>query len=200
MGWILLIVIVVVVIIFATKNSSNIKTDQISFSNNQSAISQSFVRNSVQFFDGFLSLCGKHQVTGSAYLLYQGTATQEIKFKLECLFFSIDGEDADQFFTTKKYAWENAKAEKDDPIERMHAGEAFMKSLYGLEELHHAYMAIDEYNFEHANVSLSCDTSLFTVDGVKLEANLGSIKQELNKKWPTAIIEIGKGGITIKAS
>ena len=202
MRWILLIgiVIVVVIVIFLNKNSKDGNTDQALSTNNQPVISQSFVRNSVQFFDGFLSLCDKHQVKGSASLIHLETATQEIKAKLECQIFSIDGEHADEFFETLKYAWERAKDEKTEPMERIHAGEVFMKSFYGCDDLHYTYVEIDEYDFGHPDVTLSCDISLFTIEGAKWETNLSAIKQELNNKWPAAQIDVSKGGLVVKAS
>ena len=202
MSWIILvgIVIAVVVTIAFLSKSSGGNTKQTSSSNNLSEISQSFVKNSVQFFSGFLSLCDKHQVVGNAALLHQGIATQEIKAKLECQFYSIDGEHADEFFNALKYAWERAKSEKNEPLERIHTGETFMKSFYDCDDLHYAYIEIDEYEFGHPEVSLSWDISLFTMNGAKWEENLSAIKQELNIKWPAAKIEVGKGGLIVKVN
>lgn len=201
MGWIFLIGIAIVAgVVFLSNSSQSGNKSQVSSSNNQSAISQDFVKNSVQFFDGYLSLCDKHQVLGTASLLQQGTATHEIKAQLKCKLYTIDDEHAEWFFSVKKMAWENAKNEVNDPIERIHAGDAFMKSFYGCDDLHYAFNDIDEYIFGDPDVIISCDISLFTMEGAKWEANLNAIKQELNKKWPTAKIDVGKGGLIVEAN
>ena len=75
-----------------------------------------------------------------------------------------------------------------------------MKSFYGCDDLHYAFIDIDEYAFGDPDVIISCDTSLFTMEGAKWEANLNAIKQELNQKWPTAKIDVGKGGLVIEAT
>ena len=200
MGWILLIGIVIVVVVFLSNSLESGNTSHLSASNNQSVISWNFVKEAVKFFDGYLSLCDKHQVLGTASLLQQGTATHEIKAQLKCKLFTVDGEHAEWFFSVKKMAWENAKNEVNDPIERIHAGDAFMKSFYGCDDLHYAFNDIDEYTFGDPDVIISCDISLFTMEGAKWEANLNAIKQELNKKWPTAKIDVGKGGLIVEVN
>lgn len=201
MGWVLFIgVVVVAVVVFLSNSSEGEKTSHVSSSNNQSAISKDFVEHAVKFFDGFLFLCDKHQVLGSATLLQQGTATHEIKAQLRCKLFTIDDEHAEWFFSVAKIGWENAKNKMNDPIDRIHAGEMFMKSLYGCDDLHYAFVDIDEYTFGDPDVIISCDTSLFTMKGAKWEANLNAIKEDLNKKWPAAKIDVGKGGIIVKAN
>lgn len=200
MGWVLFIgVVVVAIIIFLCNSSEDENTSHVSSSSNQSAISKDFVEHSVKFFDGFLSLCNKHQVLGTATLLQQGTATHEIKAQLRCKLYTIDDEHAEWFFSVAKIGWESAKNKMNDPIDRIHAGETFMKLLYGSDDLHYAFVAIDEYTFGDPDVIVSCDTNLFTMEGAKWEENLRAIKQELSKKWPAAKIEGSKGGLIVKA-
>ena len=201
MGWFLFIgVIVVAAFVFLCNSSEGGNSSLVLSSNNQSAISRDFVEHSVKFFDGFLSLCDKHRVLGRATLLQQGTATHEIKAQLRCKLYTIDDEHAEWFFSVAKIGWENAKNKMDDPIDRIHAGETFMKSFYGCDDLHYAFIDIDEYAFGDPDVIIYCNTSLFTMEGAKWEANLNAIKQELNKKWPTAKIDVGKGGLVIEAT
>ena len=204
MVWFVLIGVAIAIVVALRKlyneaNADVVNTNHVRLSNSQPVIDQNFVKEAVQFFDGFLTFCAQHRVLGRASLLQQGTAEHWVEAQLKCKFFTIDDEHAEYFFSVKKIGWENAKKEVD-LSDRIHAGDAFMKSVYGCDDLHYAYTDIDEYIFGDPDVVISCETSLFTMEGAKWEANLNAIRQELRTKWPNATIKTGMGGIVVEAN
>ena len=152
---------------------------------NASEIAKDFANEAIQFFDGYLCLCQHHSVKGNCSVLSTGVEDGVISARIECRVIQIDNEHADEVFRTLR----------DDEM---------IKSFFGCAELHYAFTEVDEYTFEDGWAIISFERSVYILwggkpSGIKWMPTLQYIRQELQRKWPNASIDVGNSGIIVEA-
>lgn len=205
--WFLILFVVVGTILYSTsrskysinksKNDSTNKT----YTSDFVAVNKDYADEAIKFFDGYLSLCKKHSVMAVCSLLSIGKDEFGIKTEMNCTITAIDGEHADDAFEVIKRVWMQLRQEKmntGDYAAVTYAGDSYIKEYFGCEDLHYAFTEADEYQFENGQVVMSFERELFTRNGGQWQPTLSFIKQELQKKWENATIDVGKGGIIVK--
>lgn len=200
MIWVI-ILIVIVVIIVNCRNKSNIADSNKSYSIDSTEISKHLAREAIQFFDNYLYLCKNHAVTAICHLSFVGTDEFGIKTRMECIITAVDGDHGDEAFGMVKRVWSQLKQEKmstGDYSAVSNAGDSFIKQYFGCDDLHYVFTEADEYQFENGQVIMSFERVMFTHEGAKWQPTLYFIKQELQKKWEKATINVDKGGIIVK--
>ena len=199
MIWVIILIVIVAIIVHS-KNKSNSADTNKSYSIDSTEISKNLAREAIKFFDNFLCLCKNHAVIGTCHLSFAGTDDFGIKTKMECIITAIDGEHADEAFGMVKRVWTQLRQEKmntGDYAEVTYASDGFIKQYFGCDDLHYAFTEADEYQFENGQVIMSFERVMFTHEGAKWQPTLYFIKQELQKKWENATINVDKGGIIV---
>ena len=118
-------------------------------------------------------------------MLSTGVEDGVISARIECRVIQIDNEHADEVFRTLR----------DDEM---------IKSFFGCAELHYAFTEVDEYTFEDGWAIISFERSVYILwggkpSGIKWMPTLQYIRQELQRKWPNASIDVGNSGIIVEA-
>ncbi len=165
-------------------------------------VNKDYAKGAINFFDSYLSLCKKHSIVGVCNLLSVETDDLGIKTKMECIISAVDGEHADEAFDMVKRVWTQIRQEKKnsgDYSAATYAGDSYIKSYFGCEDLHYIFTGVDEYQFDNSQVIISFEKYMFTREGAKWQPTLYYIKQELHKKWESVNISIDKGGIVVEA-
>lgn len=203
MGIILLLVVVVIIIVCIVNSGSG--ESNIVYSMDSPEVESHYVRETVHFFDGYLSLCAKHSVSGSCSALAQSENERgDLNTKLKCVIIDIDKERGCDKFREIQRIWTLRRKEilDRDGYEAygaaLQAGDNYIKEYFGCEDLHWVYTEADEYQFNDLEVIISYDLSLFTLCGAKWAPTLSVIKQEILKKWENATVDVGPGGIIVK--
>lgn len=164
-------------------------------------VSKDFANEAIKFFDNYLCLCKNHSVMAVCSLLAVGQDEFGIKTKAECVITAIDGEHGDETFDMVKRVWSQLIQEKigeDDNTNATRAGAGYIKEYFGCEDLHYTFLNADEYVLENGQAIIFYERTMFTTSGAKWQPTLYFIKQELQKKWANAKIDIGEGGIIVK--
>lgn len=196
-----LILIVIVVIIAYSVNKSKRDSVNKTYTSGSAAVDKDYADEAIKFFDGYLSLCKNHSVMAVCSLLAIAKDEFGIKTEMHCTITAIDGEHADDAFEAVKSVWLQLRQEKMDAGDYAavtYAGDDYIKEYFGCENLHYVFTEADEYQFENGQVIMSLERHLFTRDGSQWQPTLSFIKQELQKKWENATIDVGKGGIIVK--
>ena len=198
---VVLILIVIIVVIAHGINKSKKDGANKTYISDSAAVDKNYADEAIKFFDGYLSLCKKHSVMAVCSLLSIGKDEFGIKTEMNCTITAIDGERADGAFELVKRVWTQLRQEKmntGDYAAVTYAGDNYVKEYFGCEDLHYVFTEADEYQFANGQVIMSFERELFTSNGSQWQPTLSFIKQELQKKWENATIDVGKGGITVK--
>ena len=177
--------VVIYLVLQFTGKSGEKKSVSTNNPSNASEIAKDFANEAIQFFDGYLCLCQHHPVKGNCSVLSTGVEDGVISARIECRVIQIDNEHADEVFRTLR----------DDEM---------IKSFFGCAELHYAFTEVDEYTFEDGWAIISFERSVYILwggkpSGIKWMPTLQYIRQELQRKWPNASIDVGNSGIIVEA-
>lgn len=200
MIWVIILIVVAIVIFHSKSNSNSVDTNK-SYSINPTEINKNFAKEAIQFFDNYLCLCKNHSVTATCYLSFIGEDQFGINTKMGCIITAIDGEHGDEAFGMVRRVWTQLRQEKmnsGDYSAVTYAGDGYIKQYFGCDDLHYVFTEADEYQFENGQVIMSFERTMFTREGAKWHPTLSFIKQELQKKWENATINVDKSGIIVK--
>ena len=155
----------------------------------------------INFFDSYLSLCKVHSVGAACGFHSVGKDDMGVRVKAECIIVEIDGEHGDEAFRGLKDRWmltkRREKATAEDPLAGIHAGDNYVRDYFGCKNLHSAFLEVDEYHFEGIQAMMTFEIVFFTTFGAKWDVTLQYIQQELKKKWPNAVVSVGKQGMSV---
>lgn len=206
--FLLLLAVVVVLVIMAvvsksqeatTVQSANVSQKPTAI--NTSEVSENFARSMINFFDGYLCLCKVHSVGAVCGFHSLGKDDMGIRVKAECIIVAIDGEHGNEAFCGLKDRWmiakQREKATAKDPLAGIHTGDNYVRDYFGCKNLHSVFLEVDEYQFEGIQAMMAFETVFFTTFGAKWDITLRYIQQELKKKWPNAVVSIGKQGMSV---
>lgn len=160
-------------------------------------VNSNFVETAFSFFDGYLSFCQNHNVVGKAILVILGRETSGINVKMQCDIQYIDNKKAYEELNVLKLSWSKIKRNKENYQDSSLAGDEYIQSYFGCDNLHWVFTEIDEYDFNYPNVSMSFESTMFTLNGESWGATLISIEQEILKKYPNTTICIDNNGIAV---
>ncbi len=196
-----LIVIVVVIIFIVKKVNSDDTNSPTSNTGRSDIVDKNYARNAIKFFDSYLSLCQKHEVLGICGVYYEDNEDGIVKTKLECVVTAINGEHGDEAFELIQRVWTMKRetvmntGNYQDVVD---AGDDYIKSYFGCDEIHWLFTEADEYQFQNGQAIITGESSLFTFYGAKWQETLRFIKTEIEKKWKNVTISIGQGGMTVE--
>lgn len=206
--FLLLLAVVVVLVIMAvvsksqeatTVQSANVSQKPTAI--NTSEVSGNFASSMINFFDSYLCLCKVHLVGAACGFHSIGKDDMGVRIKAECIIVAIDGEHGNEAFCGLKDRWmiakQREKATAKDPLAGIHTGDNYVRDYFGCKNLHSVFLEVDEYQFEGIQAMMAFETVFFTTFGAKWDITLRYIQQELKKKWPNAVVSIGKQGMSV---
>lgn len=206
--FLLLLAVVVVLVIMAvvsksqeatTVQSANVSQKPMAI--NTAEVSENFARSMINFFDSYLCLCKVHSVGAVCGFHSLGKDDMGIRVKAECIIVAIDGEHGNEAFRGLEDRWmiakQREKAITGDPLAGIHAGDNYVRDYFGCKNLHSVFLEVDEYQFEGIQAMMAFETVFFTTFGAKWDITLRYIQQELKKKWPNAVVSVGKQGMSV---
>lgn len=163
---------------------------------------KSYVKESVEFFNSYLSLCAKHSVQGYAYLKELEDHEFGVNTEVACQLFRVDGDDAaDAFWSIPNIYRKQQLAELQKSYKDYQAAtqvlETHIRSFFGCTDLHYVFLDPDEYKFDNSAVRFEYERQIFKNQG-KWRATMYVIKKELLEKWPNASVEIREKSIFVK--
>lgn len=206
--FLLLLAVVVVLVIMAvvsksqeatTVQSANVSQKPTAI--NTSEVSNNFASSMITFFNSYLCLCKVHSVGAVCGFHSLGKDDMGIRVKAECIIVAIDGEHGNEAFRGLEDRWmiakQREKAITGDPLAGIHAGDNYVRDYFGCKNLHSVFLEVDEYQFEGIQAMMAFETVFFTTFGAKWDITLRYIQQELKKKWPNAVVSVGKQGMSV---
>lgn len=206
--FLLLLAVVVVLVIMAvvsksqeatTVQSANVSQKPTAI--NTAEVSENFASSMINFFDSYLCLCKVHSVGAVCGFHSLGKDDMGIRVKAECIIVAIDGEHGNEAFRGLEDRWMIAKQREKviagDPLAGIHTGDNYVRDFFGCKNLHAVFLEVDEYQFEGIQALMTFETVFFTTFGAKWDITLRYIQQELKKKWPNAVVSVGKQGMSV---
>lgn len=210
----LIIIVIIVICIVVGSNTSNSggkmgkgsNPIQEEMSIDSPGVSKKFSNVAIKFFDGFLSLCKAHQITGHAYVQEVDATNQSaLDFVIFCEIFNIDGEPAADVFDVQRRIFLNKRNSirqgTDDVLDCSRKIEEYrdslMRNFFQCEDLFYSFCEVEEYEYNESSVVIKCNYSIFRQFGDAPDKTFCYIKQELLKAWPRAKVEVGKHGMTV---
>lgn len=158
---------------------------------------EKFINRTLSFFDGFISLCDNRSANGIFSLTSKAEESNWIEFEMQCSFFKIDGECAVDMLKSVKIEYSNIKNKSDNWQDASNKGDEYIKNFYCKEDLHSAFIDIEEYKFDDNCVTIIANNTLFTHEGAQSKPTLEALKKLIIEKYPKSKIKTYPNGIII---
>ena len=125
---IIVLCLIGIVIYFVKSQNKDSNTNSVG------KVDEKFVESTLDFYDGFASLCNNHTAKGIFSLNLSEENSNWAEFEMQCSFFSIDGEHATDKFESVKLVYSNIKRESKNWEEGNDAySQQFYSKFYSFE-------------------------------------------------------------------